>query len=171
MIDLPFLVDLAVAAALLSAAGSDLLRRRIPNLFCLWVAGFALVSQALALAPEELWRPLAAGTVSFALLLPLWQRRLLGGGDLKLFVATSLWAGLDGLLQLALAVALAGGVLALLVLAAETARTRLLPLLATMPWVCVFVPAAALTESSESRASLPYGVAIAAGAIWQWLAR
>lgn len=170
MTDLALLADLAIIGGLLFAGGSDLLLRRIPNPCCLWVAVFALVSQAFALAPQELWSPLAAGAVSFALLLPLWGRGLLGGGDLKLFVATSLWAGLGRLPELALAVALAGGALAIVVLAVETARTRLLPLLATMPWVCVFVPSRALTEFSESRASLPYGVAIAAGAIWLWLA-
>ncbi len=155
---------------LLAAAWSDLRSRRIPNALVLGVALFAILSRIPVLASERFWEPPAAALLSFFVLLPLWQRRLLGGGDLKLFVATSVWAGLGRLPELALAVALAGGALAIVVLAVETARTRLLPLLATMPWVCVFVPSRALTESSESRASLPYGVAIAAGAIWLWLA-
>lgn len=162
MIDVPHLPDAALVAVLLVAAGTDLLRRRIPNALCLAVAALALLSRAATSAPQELWQPVAAGLVSLAMLLPLWARGLLGGGDLKLFVATALWVGLDGLLQLALAVALAGGLLALVALtmrrAAVVLALAVAPLSPSAAWL--------LTEFSESWSSLPYGVAIAAGAIW-----
>lgn len=165
------LPEMALFGVLLLAAWSDCRCRRIPNRLVIAAAVLAALSRLPVLAATELWQPLAAAVLSFCLLLPLWQQRLLGGGDLKLFVATALWASLDRLIELTLAVALAGGVLAVLVLAATLIRSRLLPRLAIMPYLCVLVPSSALTESSENRASVPYGVAIAAGAFWLWLGR
>jgi prepilin peptidase CpaA len=165
------LPETALLAVLLMAAWSDVRCRRIPNRLVVAAALLAALSRLPVLAAPDLWQPLAAAVLSFCLLLPLWQQRLLGGGDLKLFVATALWASVDRLIEFALAVALAGGVLALLLLAAPSVRSRLLPRLAITPYVCLLVPSSALTESSENRASVPYGVAIAAGAFWLWLDR
>lgn len=158
--------DAVIVVVLLLCAWTDLRARRIPNTLIVLAAVAAVLSRLAAVGPGGLWPPLAAGLLSFACLFPLWRLRLLGGGDLKLFVVLSIWAGLSRLPELALAVALAGGLLALTFLASFWVRQRLLPLLSGMPFACALVPHAALTESSETGRSLPYGVAIAAGGLW-----
>ncbi|MFN7175863.1 MAG: prepilin peptidase [Thermaurantiacus sp.] len=143
------------AAALLTAAADDLERRTIPNAAAAAVALSALpflagLSAALILAHVALAIfGLAAGTWAFA-------RGLLGGGDVKLFAATLLWAGPD-MLQLHLAgtalVAVGIGV-AMLGRQALASRSGMAE------------PGAAPPE-----ATMPLGVAIAAGGLLVLLSR
>jgi len=90
---------------------------------------------------------LAGGFVLFYL-------SLLGGGDAKLLASAALWFGFDQLLPFLASVALAGGVLSLAYMAANAMRTE-------FGW-----------PFSDTR-SVPYGAAIAAGALAvlpDWLA-
>lgn len=92
---------------------------------------------------------LAAGFILFAL-------RLAGGGDVKLLVAATLWAGPAQALPFLLLTTLAGGLLAAMTLNY---------LRYVRPWPSdVLAPdeAAAL----KLRASVPYGIAIALGGVW-----
>ena len=49
---------------------------------------------------------------------------IMGGGDLKLLAAASIWTGWDGLLGFLFLVAMLGGVLALIIFAAHRLRGR-----------------------------------------------
>lgn len=91
---------------------------------------------------------LAVGAVMFAL-------RWIGGGDAKLFAAAALWLGWEPLLIYVVAVCLAGGGLAAALLLLRSVWLRPL-VLAGPAW---FVR---LAEPGEN---VPYGVAIAVGAL------
>jgi prepilin peptidase CpaA len=87
--------------------------------------------------------------VAFAATTLLWMARLVGGGDSKLFSAAALFFGLKYLGLLAVATGLAGGLVAVVMILRRP--TRALVLLQ-------------MRGRGES-AGVPYGVAIAAGAI------
>ena len=80
---------------------------------------------------------------------------MMGGGDSKLLVALAAWTGTSGLPSLLVAVSIAGGLLAVVMLAVRGAAVRL-------------APAAHWPRVLHSEAPLPYAVAIAAGAaVWR----
>ena len=143
---------LVLQGLILLAALQDAMRLRISNLLSLAiVACFAIWVGAVG--PDwSLWQNGAAFTFAFAFGLLLFSRGLLGGGDVKLLGALALWFDLRGVLAMLVLTAIAGGVLALLLLAIR----RLLP--------------DALTSESgilllRRRGPIPYGLAIAAGAL------
>ncbi len=76
---LPVLVFLTISAF------TDLYYRKIPNLLVL----LALFPGGFLLGPPFLLRLL----LSCAILLPLYQTRLIGGGDIKLLVSVAAWSG------------------------------------------------------------------------------
>jgi prepilin peptidase CpaA len=145
----------AVAAVLVCAAAYDVMTLTIPN----WLtAGLALLFPVAAvLAGLDLADLAAHLGVGFAALLvgvAIFAFGFAGGGDAKLFAAGALYMGLSGIASFVFAVALMGGALvsALLVL-------RRVPLPApvlALPWV------ARLYQKGQG---VPYGVAIAAGAL------
>src|SRR3546814_2389693 len=83
---------------------------------------------------------------------------VVGGGDLKLMTAVSLWAGLDALPQLLLWTALAGGAFALGLI---VLRRLLGGLLVVQP----FAETVTLPRLLLPGEAIPYGVAIAIGGI------
>src|SRR3954470_2454042 len=96
---------------LLHVATTDIATRLIRNEICL---GLALLGIAGRLAsPVQLAESLIATTVLFILLLFIYQRRMIGGGDVKLLVVLALGLPLTGIVQLLTITALVGGVLAL----------------------------------------------------------
>ena len=81
--------------------------------------------------------------------------RWIGGGDAKLFAAAMLWLGWPALPTYFAATALSGAALAVLLLGLRSTAVR--PLVAAAPaWL------ARLAEPGEA---VPYGVAIATGAL------
>jgi len=149
-----WLALLAFIASALAAALSDAVRFLIPNRY---PAAIALSFAVYAVAkPAPFWAPglivaavaLVAGSVLFA-------RGIVGGGDVKLFAATALWAGVDQFALLALTTALVGGVLALV---------RLLPLAGLVP-ARLAAPAAASGLAAKLHQPIPFGVAIACGGV------
>lgn len=90
----------------------------------------------------------AGGVILFAL-------HALGGGDVKLFAATALWAGPDAIFHFLIVTTITGGVMAL----AMTSRSRFALALALEPIGGQGIRNAVLSHV------LPYGVAIAAGGI------
>ncbi len=152
--NLPYLVPqwlvLALLALLALAAIEDAVRLRISNLLSLAVLLLGFVAIAVVGPQASLWENIVVFAASLIVGTLLFARGKLGGGDVKLLAATSLWFDLGGALRLFICVALAGGVLALLVLAvrmfgwSERARERVVIL--------------------RPKGGIPYGVAIAAGA-------
>ncbi|MEO7367892.1 MAG: prepilin peptidase [Gemmatimonadaceae bacterium] len=158
------LAGITFTAILVMAAIGDMRTRRIPNrlVAILAVLGFAFsVSQ----------RPVFAGTlhgfeglaVGLACWLPFYVLGWLGAGDVKLFAAAGAWLGPLGALEGALIGALSGAVLAVLwMLRAHGVRSAVqtLGMAAGSPGI-LSSPA----RGEKGRSTLPYGVAIAFGAI------
>lgn len=103
---------LVLAGLLLGSAQQDVAHRRIPNalLLCAGVAGLGL---ALQPAGTGVAAALGGALLAAGVFLPLYVFGQLGGGDLKLIATTGLLVGLPRAIALCLAVALAGGLLAL----------------------------------------------------------
>jgi len=107
---------LVIYAVALAAAGiNDLVRYEIPNALCLALVGaFALYAPSLPLT--VLVSHVAAGLAVLAVTALGFAVGLMGGGDAKLLTATSLWMGWGELLPFILLTALAGGLIALILL-------------------------------------------------------
>lgn len=157
-ISAPQWLALVLAVLLIAAAIEDGIRLRISNITVGLVLAGAIVA-ALVVGPQlALWKNLVVFLALLAVGTPMFAARKLGGGDVKLLAATGLWFDFHGALWMLICVALAGGVLALIVLIlrafswSEKLRERVVLL--------------------RPRAGIPYGVAIASGAlIAMWLER
>ncbi|MDB5448473.1 MAG: prepilin peptidase CpaA [Phenylobacterium sp.] len=152
-------VLLVFPALVILGAVRDLVSYRIPNWISLaLVAGFAVAAGVGALVgvpAGALWLDLAVGAAALVLGVAMFAFRWIGGGDAKLFAAAALWIGWPALETYLAATCLAGGALAALLLALRSAPVRALAL-SGPPWF------ARLAEPGES---VPYGVAIAVGAL------
>jgi prepilin peptidase CpaA len=151
---------------LLCVAATDIAARLIRNEICLALALLGIVRQIAD--PMQLVQSLIVATILFVLLLVVYQRRLIGGGDVKLLVALSIGLPLAGVVELLAVTALAGGVLAVLHL-----MMRALPTPRLAPAGASFLRRVYAVERWRHvrRAPLPYGIAIACGGIWTLLAQ
>jgi prepilin peptidase CpaA len=131
---------------LLAAAIEDAIRLRISNLTSLAVFVAAIVAMALHGFPLVLWQNLIVFFVILALGALAFSRGWLGGGDVKLLAALGLWVNFSGALLLISGTFVAGGVVALLYLAAR------------------LVSPSKITGQGKGR-QIPYGLAITAGAL------
>ena len=95
---------------LLYVAVIDIATRLIHNEICLTLALLGIASQFAS--PTHVTESLVAATILFLLLLVVYQRGWMGGGDVKLLVALAIGLPLTGVVQLLTVTALAGAVLA-----------------------------------------------------------
>jgi prepilin peptidase CpaA len=160
-------LSVTLLAVVLVAMWTDVRSRRIPNGLTLTALLAALALRALFGAAAVLDGLLGAG-LALALLLPLFALGGVGGGDAKLLVAVGAFLGPKGFLIALLATAIAGGVMSL----AWTARRGvILPALLNTRGLLKYVFTAGrrgerTTLAMPGAVSIPYGVAIAAGAIF-----
>ncbi|MFQ5954404.1 MAG: prepilin peptidase [Kiloniellales bacterium] len=146
---------LLFAAALIWAAGSDLLRLRIPNPVVVAIAALYPLHAISAPEPVDWQGALVVAGLVLAVGFGLFEFRILGGGDAKLLAAAALWAGPSQIVTLLLSTGIIGGLLAIL---ATTPLRLLLP----------YVAAATRVDADAGRLmkmQIPYGVAIAAGGL------
>ena len=144
-------VFLVVAAY---AAYSDLTSYEIANWISLVIVADFVVTAAFG-APEFAaiaWH-LGVGVAMLAAGFALFAAGIFGGGDAKLFAASSVWFGLAGLFKFVVYVALVGGLLALAILCLR--RFALPASWAAKSW---------LRRLHSRDQGVPYGVAIAAAA-------
>ncbi|MDP3803273.1 MAG: prepilin peptidase [Phenylobacterium sp.] len=150
------LILLGVMPALVIVAGlKDLISMKIPN----WISGLIV----LAFFPAALVVGLDLATVAtniglavLALLVGagMFALRWIGGGDAKLMAATCLWLGLAGSGMFLLWTGVMGGLFCLVLI---FARVYSRPYLLGAPgWI---------VQLMEPKGDIPYGVAIAAGAL------
>ena len=146
----------------------DIAKRRIPNLLTGAVALLGVVAQLVDRGGWSVASGLGAAVVSVALLWRPWMAGGIGGGDVKMAAAVAIWVGLGGMIRYALAVAAAGGVVALVMYffsrksVQQDVKTNLTlaALQQTLPTV---------EARAEGRPSVPYGLAIAVGAAFALL--
>jgi prepilin peptidase CpaA len=167
------LTMLALGALSIAAVGWDLATRRIPNVL---TASGLLVALALRAfdGPGSVAAGLLAAALAFGLAVPLVLAGGLGGGDMKLLAATAAFVGPSGLPILLLVTAIVGGMLALGV------ALRRGMLRETLTHSRALVARAVPTRGAQPRPrrtlrtpgalAVPYGVAIAAGAMVGWWA-
>ncbi|MEO1038381.1 MAG: prepilin peptidase [Pseudomonadota bacterium] len=141
---------------MLLAAWTDVRGYTIPN----WIPGLlAAVWPAGALAMGLSWAEagvsLAVGFVALAVMVGMWLMRWMGGGDAKLIAAGALWFSWPDAMGFILMSAVAGGILALLLVLAR----RFVP---ALPFGGDWMRAGPLAPGAPA----PYAVAIAAGALW-----
>lgn len=144
---------------LVLAAIFDVWKYIIPNVLSVALIGLFFVVAAASPFPVNWWSHLGAAAAFFAVGIALYAFKILGAGDIKLITSVALFAGFEHLPMLILGVALAGGALSLALIAL---RRVLLSLL-------VHFKASdntALPRILLVGEAVPYGVGIAAGAIW-----
>ncbi len=149
-----WLAVFALLAALIAAAISDAITYLIPNRYA-GAIGVTFIVYAIG-KPLALWlHGFEAAALLLAIGVLLFDRGLLGGGDVKLLTAIALWTGFDQLPLLLVVTGLAGGALAL---------AHLSPLHHLMPARPGGAP-----EGDDLRSRLrrpvPFGVAIALGGV------
>lgn len=132
-----------LAIALLVAAYTDMRRRQIDN----WLnAAVALAAPlwwwASHMGLADIGWQLATAFAALVVLAGLFALGAIGGGDVKLLVALALWIRPAWFLQLLTVMAVAGGVLTVVLAAWHVARRQ------------------------RHRLAVPYGVAIAVGGLW-----
>jgi prepilin peptidase CpaA len=144
---------------LVVAAAFDAWKFIIPNVLSVALIGLFLVVATATPFPVNWWSHVGAAVVFFAGGLVLYRFRILGAGDIKLITSVALWAGFEHLPVLILGVALAGGALSLFLIILRRVIVSVLVQLKssknpTLPRILLVGEA------------VPYGVGIAAGAIW-----
>src|SRR5260221_1271550 len=137
------LLLLALAATLVVAAVIDVRTFTISNRLNAAVdAGDRMYWVSIALNPwQGMAIQLAAGAIVFVLLAGAFFAGVMGGGDVKLAAALALWFSPAGTVKFLVLMSVAGGVLTLGIVAWHRAQRR------------------------EGRPEIPYGVAIAFGAL------
>ena len=158
--------ELAVLGiCLATAAASDAVRRRIPNALTAIAAVLGLAVQARHGGGPAALSGAAAGILTIALLYRLWLGGGIGGGDVKLAAAAAVWIGLSRqMIVFALATALGGGVVAA-VCFALSGRTARREIQANLTSAAVLRELPAIDgRGAPARVSVPYGIAVAAGA-------
>jgi prepilin peptidase CpaA len=142
-------------ALVIGAAIGDLASMIIPNRI---PAGlillFAVAAPAAGLGLELVLWHVGVGLLVFAGTAALFAAGLFGGGDAKLMPAVALWLGPAAVGPFVMATAIAGGLLAVTFLVLR--RLPVPALVGERPWM-----ARLMTEGG----GIPYGVAIAAGAL------
>lgn len=138
-----------LCALLVWAAASDMQRYVIPNRICLSLLAL-YPGYAVGLTPAEIGIAAAIAVAVFAVGAGLFSFGIMGGGDVKLLAAMSLWAGGPMFPVFVLLTSAAGGVLALW----------------WNPLIRHFFPALAPAKAANGRPAIPYGVAIAAGGLF-----
>lgn len=133
----------ALAIALLIAAFTDLRRRQIDNWLTAVVALAApLFWFAAGLGLPEIGYQVAVAVATLIVLAGLFALGAMGGGDVKLLTALALWFEPMWFLKLIIIMAIAGGVLTLVLGAWHVTRRR------------------------KHKLAIPYGIAISFAGLW-----
>jgi prepilin peptidase CpaA len=137
------------------AAASDLFTMRISNrISLLLVAGFVVLAAAGGMSFNDILLHLGAGCTVLVLAFSCFAMGWMGGGDAKMAAAIALWFGFPHLLEFLIYASLFGGALTLLLL--EFRR---------WPLPYMFVGQAWLLRLHHKETGIPYGIALALGAL------
>lgn len=149
-----YLLLLAFAAAMISAAMSDLFTMTIPNRISIaLLILFVVLAPIAGLTIEDFLMHLAVGLAVLVLGMVLFATGTFGGGDAKLMAAGALWMGFGQVVPFFAYMALLGGALALAVLAYRRVPDMFIP---SKVWA---------TRLHQKDCGIPYGIAISAAAL------
>jgi len=164
-------LSVVLSGMLAAAAWSDYRSRRIPNALTMSGLAAALVLRAFLGAPE-LIEGLIGTLLAFVLTLPLLMLGVMGGGDAKLLMAIGAFMGPRNFLWAGVLIAIIGGIMAVI----DAGRKRaLLPVLYNCGqimkhWATLGHRGANRSFATVGALTIPYGIAIAAGALLWWFA-
>jgi len=145
---------LCFSALILTAAASDAVSFTIPNWISLaLLALFPVAAFAVGLSLPAAGLHLGLGFVLLVAGMVMFALRWMGGGDAKLIAVAGLWLGPAAMPGFLLGAALAGGLLAILLLSLRSASFRAVVALGPR-WV---------NRLADPTEGIPYGVAIAVG--------
>jgi prepilin peptidase CpaA len=166
---LPPLTTGAFVALVCIAGWSDIRTRRIPNVLTLSGLIVALVLRAVE-GVSPLAHGLAGAGVGLLIALPFFAAGALGGGDTKLLVAIGAFMGEGKLVGALLLIAVLGGIIAVV---ESVRRGVILPVLMNSVdiikrWATFGRAGVERSLTSPGAVSIPYGVAIALGAMVWW---
>lgn len=145
----------------LTAAISDARTLRIPNVLCAAMAALFVAHAAIDLTTGETLGALALAGATLVVGFMAFARGKIGGGDVKLLTVCMAWAGPNHAAEFLVVTGLTGGVIAVALLSPRLVRAtiglqRHWPLSTTV---------STRADAAPTRAPMPYGVAIAAGAL------
>ncbi|THD78053.1 MAG: pilus assembly protein CpaA [Phenylobacterium sp.] len=143
-------------ALVIVAALRDVTSYTIPNWISLaLIAAFPPAALAMGLPLPMLGLHLGVGAGGLVLGMAMFALGWIGGGDAKLFAAAALWLGWPAAATFGVITAVAGGGLAMTLLALRSSSLR--PFVVTGP--------AWFSRLAEPGENVPYGLAIAIGAL------
>ncbi|MCF6305965.1 MAG: prepilin peptidase [Rhodobacteraceae bacterium] len=149
-----FFIILIVVGCMLATGWKDLTSMTIPNWISLvLVAGFFITAPFAWQGWAVFGTPILVGLVCFFIGVTLFAFGQMGGGDAKLFAATSIWWVWADLGYYAIYTALAGGVLTILII---LGRKYLPEKALKTEW---------LHHLFKDEKKIPYGIALAFGAL------
>ena len=132
-----------LAVLLLMAAWTDIKTRTISNELNATIALLAIVFWFVIGEPlPDIALRVGVAVGVFALFAGLFMLRMMGGGDVKMIAALALWLPINALFVMLTVMALAGGVITVVLLIRQRWRPN------------------------AGRPEIPYGVAIAIGGLW-----
>ncbi len=152
---LSYFVLLLLPAAMAFAGAMDFFTMTIPNRISLvLLACFPIAALLAGFTPETILMHFGAGLLILAIGVVMFSFGWLGGGDAKLMAAVALWFGFENLIVYFAWVAIAGGILACIMLLYRRLPAKLLP---GKEWA---------QRLHDNDKGMPYGLAIAAAAMW-----
>ena len=151
---------------LVIACVTDVRWRRIPNVL---VAVLAAAGFAFSVEVEPWWPGLLRASTGLVLGFSIWiifhVAGGMGAGDVKLFAAAGAWLGPAGAWRAALVAALVGGVLSLAALVWQRRTREGVERVAMSLSMFSLAPLGKVSPGADRKAYLPYGVALACGAL------
>jgi len=172
-----WVAGIAIVTVAATAAWFDVRERRIPNALTVPALGVALALAALVDGLPGIRASLVGAGLCLVLALPFFLVRGLGGGDVKLLVAFGAFLGPTELPAALFVMAVVGGVLGLAAMVRQGAVLRTFTNLYLMGSTVVAKalrrgknadPGFWVTLDTPGAVTVPYGVAIAAGALYGW---
>ena len=161
----------ALSVLLAAAAWMDYRSRRIPNVLTMSGLAVALLLRAVV-GPDAIIEGLVGVLLALVLTLPLLMLGVMGGGDAKLLMAIGAFMGPSHFLWAGILIAIIGGMIAVV----DAGRKGvLLPVLFNCGqimkhWASFGRRGANRSFATVGALTIPYGIAIAAGALLWWFA-
>lgn len=150
-----YLILAVFPAALLVAAANDIYEFKIPNWVSILLAcAYPAAGLAVGAAPGAIADGVMIGVAALAVGFALYAGKIVGGGDAKLFAATTPWIGASALGVFLFNTAICG--LGLAVALTMFRKLPILPVYAQVPW---------LIDLHQRKKDLPYAVAIGGGGL------